>query len=202
MCSSKVTIGLVPGSGNTVSILKYSIATLLLCASSVVAGIHTYLAISAILSAAAVPVLFAVIAFVSASIVVSSTVYLINSFFSAVSSEKKIDLNEKKPGYQQPSELEGNKECKHKVPEKQQQKNNNNAAKMQPVTKVPTAPDTLPVSPLPNGAPAASPLFPPPPPLPHSAAPPPPLAPCNTSLSGPAKSNNNNDQRANTKFHW
>ncbi len=125
--------------------LKYSIATLLLCISSVTAGIYTYLAISVILSAIAVPVLFAVISVTSALVALSSAAYLINLFVSAVNSERKIDLSEKKPD----SELGGNEKCK--VPEEQQQKNNDNAAEMQPVTKVPTAPNTLPVSSLPNG---------------------------------------------------
>ncbi|WP_349968364.1 WH2 domain-containing protein [Wolbachia endosymbiont of Armadillidium arcangelii] len=116
--------------------LKYSIATLLLCISSVTAGIYTYLAISVILSAIAVPVLFAVISVTSALVALSSAAYLINLFVSAVNSERKIDLSEKKPD----SELGGNEKCK--VPEEQQQKNNDNAAEMQPVTKVPTAPNT------------------------------------------------------------
>ncbi len=144
--------------------LKYSIATLLLCISSVTAGIYTYLAISVILSAIAVPVLFTVIASVSALVMLSSAAYLINLFVSAVNSERKIDLSEKKPD----SELGGNEKCK--VPEEQQQKNNDNAAEMQPVTKVPTAPNTLPVSSLPNGV-SSTPL--PLPPLPYSPAPPP-----------------------------
>ncbi|RDD34295.1 hypothetical protein Wcon_01633 [Wolbachia endosymbiont of Cylisticus convexus] len=148
--------------------LKYSIATLLLCISSVTAGIYTYLAISVILSAIAVPVLFAVISVTSALVALSSAAYLINLFVSAVNSERKIDLSEKKPD----SELGGNEKCK--VPEEQQQKNNDNAAEMQPVTKVPTAPDTLPVSSLPNGVSSTPPPLPP---LPHSPAPPPPPPP-------------------------
>ncbi|MFT4314744.1 MAG: hypothetical protein AB3P11_06730 [Wolbachia pipientis] len=68
--------------------LKYSIATLLLCISSVTAGIYTYLAISATLSA---PVLFIVIASVSSLVVLNLTVYLINSFVSAINSEKGVD---------------------------------------------------------------------------------------------------------------
>ncbi|AZU37061.1 hypothetical protein BBB02_00085 [Wolbachia endosymbiont of Bemisia tabaci] len=69
--------------------LKYSIATLLLCISSVTAGIYTYLSISVTLSN---PVLFTVIASVSALVMFSSAAYLINSFVSAINSEKKIDL--------------------------------------------------------------------------------------------------------------
>lgn len=68
--------------------LKYSIATLLLCISSVTAGIYTYLSISATLSA---PVLFTVIASVSSLVVLSLAVYLINSFVSAINSEKGVD---------------------------------------------------------------------------------------------------------------
>ncbi|MCM1002388.1 hypothetical protein [Wolbachia pipientis] len=146
MCSSKATTEPVPGSGDTVSILKYSIATLLLCASSVVTGIYTCLIVSTILSAAAVPVLFAAISVVTALVALSSTVYLIKSFVSAVNSERKIDLSEKKPD----SELGGNEECK--VPGKQQQENNDNAAETPLVTKAPATPDMLPVLPLPNGA--------------------------------------------------
>lgn len=69
--------------------LKYSIATLLLCISSVTAGIYTYLSISVTLSD---PVLFTVIASVSSLVVLSLAIYLINSFVSAINSEKKIDL--------------------------------------------------------------------------------------------------------------
>ncbi|KLT23145.1 hypothetical protein wVul_0348 [Wolbachia endosymbiont of Armadillidium vulgare str. wVulC] len=148
--------------------LKYSIATLLLCISSVTAGIYTYLAISATLSAIAVPVLFTVIASVSALVMLSSAAHLINLFVSAVNSERKIDLSKKKPD----NELGGNEKCK--VPEEQQQKNNDNAAEMQTVTNVPTAPNTLPVSSLPNGVSSTPPPLPP---LPYSPAPPPPPPP-------------------------
>ncbi|WP_343289070.1 hypothetical protein [Wolbachia endosymbiont of Encarsia formosa] len=72
--------------------LKYSIATLLLCISSVTAGIYTYLAISATLSA---PVLFIVIASVSSLVVLNLAVYLINSFVSAINSEKGVDPGRK-----------------------------------------------------------------------------------------------------------
>ncbi|MFP3033055.1 MAG: hypothetical protein ACEY3M_18750 [Wolbachia sp.] len=73
--------------------LKYSIATLLLCISSVTAGIYTYLSISVTLSD---PVLFTVIAFVSASVMLSLAAYLINSHLSAINSEKKVDPGRKK----------------------------------------------------------------------------------------------------------
>ncbi|WP_353287651.1 hypothetical protein [Wolbachia endosymbiont (group B) of Gerris lacustris] len=87
--------------------LKYSIATLLLCISSVTAGIYTYLAISATLSA---PVLFIVIASVSSLVVLNLAVYLINSFVSAINSEKGVD-----PGREQSQDsgLQKAKELEH-----------------------------------------------------------------------------------------
>ncbi|WP_265022951.1 hypothetical protein [Wolbachia endosymbiont (group B) of Ischnura elegans] len=69
--------------------LKYSIAILLLCTSGPVAGVCTYFIISAVLSSAAVPVSSAVIAFVSALVMLRLAAYLINSHLSAINSEKK-----------------------------------------------------------------------------------------------------------------
>lgn len=85
--------------------LKYSIATLLLCISSVTAGIYTYLSISVTLSD---PVLFTVIAFVSASVMLSLAAYLINSHLSAINSEKKVD-----PGRKQSQDLQKAKGLEH-----------------------------------------------------------------------------------------
>ncbi|WP_353274298.1 hypothetical protein [Wolbachia endosymbiont (group B) of Hofmannophila pseudospretella] len=75
--------------------LKYSIAILLLCTSGAVAGVCTYFMISAVLSGVAVPVFFAVIASVSALVMLSSAAYLINSCVFALNSEKKIGPNRK-----------------------------------------------------------------------------------------------------------
>ncbi|WP_353281733.1 WH2 domain-containing protein [Wolbachia endosymbiont (group B) of Horisme vitalbata] len=85
--------------------LKYSIATLLLCISSVTAGIYTYLSISVTLSD---PVLFTVIAFVSASVMLSLAAYLINSHLSAINSEKGVD-----PGRKQSQDLQKAKGLEH-----------------------------------------------------------------------------------------
>lgn len=85
--------------------LKYSIATLLLCISSVTAGIYTYLSISVTLSD---PVLFTVIASISALVMFSSAAYLINSFVSAINSEKGVD-----PGRKQPQNLQKAKGLEH-----------------------------------------------------------------------------------------
>lgn len=85
--------------------LKYSIAILLLCTSGAVAGICTYFMISAVLSGVAVPVLFAVIASVSALVMLSSAVYLINPHISAINSEKGVD-----PGRKQSQDLQEAKE--------------------------------------------------------------------------------------------
>lgn len=85
--------------------LKYSIATLLLCISSVTVGIYTYLSISVTLSD---PVLFTVIAFVSASVMLSLAAYLINSHLSAINSEKGVD-----PGRKQPQDLQEAKGLEH-----------------------------------------------------------------------------------------
>ncbi|WP_419214797.1 hypothetical protein [Wolbachia endosymbiont of Rhagoletis cingulata] len=79
--------------------LKYSIAILLLFTSGAVAGVCTYFMISAVLSGVAVPVLFAVIASVSALVMFSSAAYLINSHLSAINSEKGVDPNRKQPQY-------------------------------------------------------------------------------------------------------
>lgn len=88
--------------------LKYSIAILLLCTSGPVAGVCTYFIISAVLSSAAVPVLFAVIASVSALVMLSSAAYLINSHLSAINSEKKVD-----PGRKQSQDLQKAKGLEH-----------------------------------------------------------------------------------------
>ncbi|WP_264374694.1 MULTISPECIES: WH2 domain-containing protein [unclassified Wolbachia] len=88
--------------------LKYSIAILLLCISGPVAGVCTYFIISAVLSSAAVPVLFAVIASVSALVMLSSAAYLINSHLSAINSEKKVD-----PGRKQSQDLQKAKGLEH-----------------------------------------------------------------------------------------
>ncbi|WP_246433192.1 hypothetical protein [Wolbachia endosymbiont of Spodoptera picta] len=85
--------------------LKYSIATLLLCISSVTAVIYTYLSISVTLSD---PVLFTVIAFVSASVMLSLAAYLINSHLSAINSEKGVD-----PGRKQSQDLQKAKGLEH-----------------------------------------------------------------------------------------
>ncbi|WP_254229606.1 hypothetical protein [Wolbachia pipientis] len=88
--------------------LKYSIAILLLCISGPVDGVCTYFIISAVLSSAAVPVLFAVIASVSALVMLSSAAYLINSHLSAINSEKKVD-----PGRKQSQDLQKAKGLEH-----------------------------------------------------------------------------------------
>uniref|UniRef100_A0AAU7YKC1 WH2 domain-containing protein n=1 Tax=Wolbachia endosymbiont of Oeneis ivallda TaxID=3171168 RepID=A0AAU7YKC1_9RICK len=88
--------------------LKYSIAILLLCTSGPVAGVCTYFIISAVLSSAAVPVSSAVIAFVSASVMLSLAAYLINSHLSAINSEKKVD-----PGRKKSQDLQEAKELGH-----------------------------------------------------------------------------------------
>ena len=88
--------------------LKYSIAILLLCTSSTVAGVYTYFIISAVLSSAAVPVSSAVIAFVSALVMLSLAAYLINSHLSAINSEKGVD-----PGRKQSQDLQKAKELEH-----------------------------------------------------------------------------------------
>ncbi|CAH2235654.1 MULTISPECIES: hypothetical protein [unclassified Wolbachia] len=88
--------------------LKYSIAILLLCTSGPVAGVCTYFIISAVLSSAAVPVSSAVIAFVSASVMLSLAAYLINSHLSAINSEKGVD-----PGRKQSQDLQKAKELEH-----------------------------------------------------------------------------------------
>ncbi|WP_051008235.1 WH2 domain-containing protein, partial [Wolbachia pipientis] len=125
--------------------LKYSIATLLLCISSVTAGIYTYLSISVTLSD---PVLFTVIAFVSASVMLSLAAYLINSHLSAINSEKKVD-----PGRKQSQDLQKAKGLEH--------------------SNTPT-----PSFPVMSGIPIVPLLPPPPPPLPQNASPlpPPPTA--------------------------
>ncbi|WP_143689664.1 WH2 domain-containing protein [Wolbachia endosymbiont of Nilaparvata lugens] len=79
--------------------LKYSIAILLLFTSGAVAGVCTYFMISAVSSGVAVPVLFAVIASVSALVMLSSAVYLINSHISAINSEKGVDPGRKQSQY-------------------------------------------------------------------------------------------------------
>lgn len=88
--------------------LKYSIAILLLCTSGPVAGVYTYFIISAVLSSAAVPVSSAVIAFVSALVMLSLAAYLINSHLSAINSEKGVD-----PGRKQSQDLQKAKELEH-----------------------------------------------------------------------------------------
>ena len=88
--------------------LKYSIAILLLCTSGPVAVVHTYFIISAVLSSAAVPMSSAVIAFVSASVMLSLAAYLINSHLSAINSEKGVD-----PGRKQSQDLQKAKGLKH-----------------------------------------------------------------------------------------
>ncbi|BET36059.1 hypothetical protein [Wolbachia pipientis] len=88
--------------------LKYSIAILLLCTSGPVAGVCTYFIISAVLSSAAVPVSSAVIAFVSASVMLSLAAYLINSHLSAINSEKGVD-----PGRKQSQDLQKAKGLEH-----------------------------------------------------------------------------------------
>ncbi|MFP3022993.1 MAG: hypothetical protein ACEY3K_08825, partial [Wolbachia sp.] len=118
--------------------LKYSIAILLLCTSGAVAGVYTYFMISAVLSGASVPVFFAVIASVSALVMFSSAAYLINSFVSAINSEKGVD-----PGRKQPQNLQKAKGLEH-----------SNSA------NTPTS--SLPVM---SGTPSAPPSPPPPPPL-------------------------------------
>jgi len=88
--------------------LKYSIAILLLFTSGAVAGVCTYFIISAVLSSAAVPVSSAVIAFVSASVMLSLAAYLINSHLSAINSEKGVD-----PGRKQSQDLQEAKGLEH-----------------------------------------------------------------------------------------
>lgn len=88
--------------------LKYSIAILLLCTSGAVAGVCTYFIISAVLSGASVPVFFAVIASVSALVMFSSAVYLINPHISAINSEKGVD-----PGRKQSQDLQKAKGLEH-----------------------------------------------------------------------------------------
>ncbi|QJT94952.1 hypothetical protein HGO53_06345 [Wolbachia endosymbiont of Diaphorina citri] len=88
--------------------LKYSIAILLLCTSGPVAGVYTYFIISAVLSSAAVPVSSAVIAFVSALVMLSLAAYLINSHISAINSEKGVD-----PGRKQSQDLQKAKGLEH-----------------------------------------------------------------------------------------
>ncbi len=88
--------------------LKYSIAILLLCTSGPVAGVCTYFIISAVLSSAAVPVSSAVIAFVSASVMLSLAAYLIYSYLSAINSEKGVD-----PGRKQSQDLQKAKGLEH-----------------------------------------------------------------------------------------
>ncbi|WP_264687133.1 WH2 domain-containing protein [Wolbachia endosymbiont (group B) of Rhopobota naevana] len=124
--------------------LKYSIATLLLCISSVTAGIYTYLSISVTLSD---PVLFTVIAFVSASVMLSLAAYLINSHLSAINSEKKVD-----PGRKQSQDLQKAKGLEH----------SNTHTSSPPVALRTSSVPTPPPPPLPqNAAPLPS---PPPPP--------------------------------------
>ncbi|WP_341813690.1 WH2 domain-containing protein [Wolbachia endosymbiont (group B) of Germaria angustata] len=122
--------------------LKYSIATLLLCISSVTAGIYTYLAISATLSA---PVLFTVIAFVSASVMLSLAAYLINSHLSAINSEKKVD-----PGREQSQDLQKAKEL---------EQSNTYTSSLSVIAETPILPPPPPPPPLPQNA---APLPPPP----------------------------------------
>lgn len=86
--------------------LKYSIAILLLCTSGAVAGVYTYFIISAVLSSDAVPVSSAVIASVSALVMLSLAAYLINSHLSAINSEKGVD-----PGRKQSQDSELQKEA-------------------------------------------------------------------------------------------
>ncbi|WP_265024720.1 hypothetical protein [Wolbachia endosymbiont (group B) of Protocalliphora azurea] len=88
--------------------LKYSIAILLLFTSGAVAGVCTYFMISAVSSGVAVPVLFAVIDSVSALVMLSSAVYLINSHISAINSEKGVD-----PGRKQSQDLQKAKGLEH-----------------------------------------------------------------------------------------
>ncbi|EEB55921.1 hypothetical protein C1A_943 [Wolbachia endosymbiont of Culex quinquefasciatus JHB] len=88
--------------------LKYSIAILLLCTSSTVAGVYTCFIILEVLSSAAVPVSSAVIAFVSASVMLSLAAYLINSHLSAINSEKGVD-----PGRKQSQDLQKAKGLEH-----------------------------------------------------------------------------------------
>ncbi|WP_264689995.1 MULTISPECIES: hypothetical protein [unclassified Wolbachia] len=88
--------------------LKYSIAILLLCTSSTVAGVYTCFIILEVLSSAAVPVSSAVIAFVSALVMLSLAAYLINSHLSAINSEKGVD-----PGRKQSQDLQKAKGLEH-----------------------------------------------------------------------------------------
>ncbi|MGY5878481.1 hypothetical protein [Wolbachia endosymbiont of Nasonia oneida] len=121
--------------------LKYSIATLLLCISSVTAGIYTYLSISVTLSD---PVLFTVIAFVSASVMLSLAAYLINSHLSAINSEKKVD-----PGREQSQDLQKAKEL---------EQSNTYTSSLSVIAETPILPPPPP-PPLPQNA---APLPPPP----------------------------------------
>lgn len=151
--------------------LKYSIATLLLCISSVTAGIYTYLSISVTLSD---PVLFTVIAFVSASVMLSLAAYLINSHLSAINSEKGVD-----PGRKQSQDSALQKE-----------------AESLEHSNTPT-----PSFPVMSGIPIVPLLPPPPPPLPQNAAPLPSPPPPPTASKYTEKPKNGAPKKANESKH-
>ncbi|WP_410542916.1 WH2 domain-containing protein [Wolbachia endosymbiont of Tetranychus urticae] len=152
--------------------LKYSIAILLLCTSGPVAGVCTYFIISAVLSSAAVPVSSAVIAFVSASVMLSLAAYLINSHLSAINSEKGVD-----PGRKQSQDLQKAKGLEH--------------------SNTPT-----PSFPVMSGIPIVPLLPPPPPPLPQNAAPlPSPPPPPPTASKYTEKPKNGAPKKANESKH-
>ncbi|WP_246111567.1 WH2 domain-containing protein [Wolbachia endosymbiont of Chrysomya megacephala] len=151
--------------------LKYSIAILLLCTSGPVAGVCTYFIISAVLSSAAVPVSSAVIAFVSASVMLSLAAYLIYSYLSAINSEKGVD-----PGRKQSQDLQKAKGLEH--------------------SNTPT-----PSFPVMSGIPIVPLLPPPPPPLPQNAAPLPSPPPPPTASKYTEKPKNGAPKKANESKH-
>ncbi|WP_341813962.1 WH2 domain-containing protein [Wolbachia endosymbiont (group B) of Dendrolimus pini] len=151
--------------------LKYSIAILLLCTSGPIAGVCTYFIISAVLSSAAVPVSSAVIAFVSASVMLSLAAYLIYSYLSAINSEKGVD-----PGRKQSQDLQKAKGLEH--------------------SNTPT-----PSFPVMSGIPIVPLLPPPPPPLPQNAAPLPSPPPPPTASKYTEKPKNGAPKKANESKH-
>ncbi|WP_264336691.1 MULTISPECIES: WH2 domain-containing protein [unclassified Wolbachia] len=152
--------------------LKYSIAILLLCTSGPVAGVCTYFIISAVLSSAAVPVSSAVIAFVSASVMLSLAAYLINSHLSAINSEKKVDPGRKQSQY---SELQKETESLGH--------SNTPTSSLSVIAETPSAPP------------------PPPPPLPQNAAPLPSPPPPPTASKCTEKPKNGAPKKANESEH-
>ncbi|WP_265024732.1 hypothetical protein [Wolbachia endosymbiont (group B) of Protocalliphora azurea] len=79
------------------SLLKYSIATFLLCTSAFTTGVFIYPVSLAILNATTIPLLFVAIASVSAIIALSSTVYLVKSAIFAINNKNTCNILEEKP---------------------------------------------------------------------------------------------------------